>query len=325
MKKIFVLLFTSCLIQYSGLAQTKENNDTLQIPHLPQTILAVHELFSFVYKENDSLKHEITTLKNIESALRSEISIQENKYIELDKKYNNFPDKKAMELRISQLNENEIKLNESLKSISTELTELKNNQPSLMLSEYNKGKDAVIMELEGYFKNKSVDEIITSMSYVSCSFYKNVIGVKGSSYTKSILNEMQTYFLVKEKLKTKCSEIEFVQMELDLKGLNIESENVKVLLKLLSDRKSMVEGMVVMLQEIEVINKNQIANDAATAKIKRMKLYERLEFFSYNHDNLIVYWPYLNDYLEKVRNRISESENTGDNVNVSDIILVLKN
>ena len=324
--KNYILLLLSCfLIQSLGFAQTKENIDTLQIPELPQSIPAIHELFSFVYKENDSLQNKIRVLGKIESDLREEKSTQEKKYDELEKKYNNFPDKKTMELRINQLVENENKLNENIATISAELIELKNNQPSLELSQLNRGKDVVIMELEGFFKNKTVDEIISSMSFTTCNFYKTIIGAKASVNTKGMLNILHTYYSAEEKLKNKCSEEDFVKIELELKGLNVDSQNVKDLLSVLSDRKSMIEDLILRLQEIQVINTSQSANNANTAKIKRSKLYERLEFFSYNHDYLNEKWPYLNNYLREVRKRISEIENNNYNVDVSDIILEFKN
>ena len=311
-------------MQSIGFAQTKENIDTLQIPELPGTIPDIHDLFSFVYTENDRLKNEIETFKKSEKKLREDLSEQKNRFDMLEKKYNNFPDKKSMEARIAELSEIENKHRDTIATIRADFEALKNDQPSLLLLEYNKGKDAALKELEVFLKNKSTDEIINSMTYPISSFYRSLLGTKISGDTKTKLNILQIYFSVEEKLKTKCNQEDFDKMDQDLRGLSVDSQNVKDLLEVLGDRKSMTEDVIFMLEEIQVINKNTVANDVNTARIKRSKLYERLEFFCYNHDYLNEKWPYLNNYLREVRKRISESENTGYNVDVSDIILELK-
>jgi hypothetical protein len=320
MKKINLVASVVMLFNLVTNADCQERKDSLLFPELPKPIVETMELYQNLCYSNVVLKKECDEKSNKIQSLEVKIKDLDEKIIRLNKDLARYSNKDKIESEFKRKSDSIIMLLANVNQLLSTIQTNKQNEASLLMQERTKGRQDVKMEIEQFYSLNSFDEIADNTTINLIKLHKKLLFPIERESVKLILDELEIYFSVKEKLKTKCSEMDFVKFQGDLNKINSKSDKVSVLKLIVEEGPGDLNRMYKMLTELNKYNQTRVANDANTTIQKRAMLYEKIDYYCFDIGYRNLNWPYLDGYLNELKKRVSQDSN----IQIDDIIQEFK-
>jgi hypothetical protein len=320
MKNLNLLSLVIMLLNINAIALGQEKKDSIVFPELPKPIVETMELYQNLCYSNVILNKESAAKSTKIETLQDSIKELNDKICRLNKDLSKYSNKDKIEAEIKQKSDLIGLLESNVANLLDTIRTNKQNEASLLMKERTKGRQDVKLQIEQFYTMNSFDEIIDQTSISVINLHKNLLSPLENESIKLVLEEIEIYFNVKDKLKTKSTELDFVKFQNDLQKITSKSDRVNSLKLLVIEGGGDLKRMSKMLNDLSSFNKTRIANDANTTLQKRALLYEKIDYFCFNIGYRNLNWPYLDGYINELRKRISKDAN----IEIDDILLEFK-
>ena len=301
MKNLNLVTSIFLLFNLNTLAFGQDKMDSLIFPELPKPIVETMELYQNLCYSNVILKKECVEKSNKIESLEGTIKDLNDKIIKLNKDLSKYSNKDKIESDMKRKSDSIMLLLSNVNQLLSTIQTNKQNEASLLMQERTKGRQDVKMEIEQFYALNSFDEIADNTTANDIKLHKKLLSPIEKESVKLILDELEIYLNVKEKLKSKCTEIDFVKFQTDLKKITAKSDKVSSLELLVEEGGGDLIRMFKMLTELNKYNQARVANDANTTIQKRAMLYEKIDYYCFDIGYRNLNWPYLEGIIQEFK------------------------